>query len=150
MQKTLFSQEAYQEISSRLDKLTEQSPRQWGKMNNAQMLAHCAEAIKMPLDHKKQSRKLISYLIGGMIKKVVTSPEPYRQGTPTAKDFIITGQRDFQKEKQNLQALLKRFHEAGEKGMTPHPHPFFGPMTPHEWGCSQYKHLDHHLRQFGA
>jgi uncharacterized protein DUF1569 len=150
MQKTLFDKQAYDEIGSRLEKLKAESPRQWGKMDVSQMLAHCIEAIKMPLDHTKQPRKLISYLIGGIIKKNVVSPEPYKQGLPTAKDFIITDKREFEKEKQSLLGLLKRFHEAGEKGMTPHAHPFFGPMTPHEWGCSQYKHIDHHLRQFNA
>jgi hypothetical protein len=27
---------------------------------------------------------------------------------------------------------------------------FFGRMSGAEWGVTQYKHLDHHLRQFGA
>lgn len=150
MPKSLFNQEDYNEICSRLAKLTSESPRQWGKMDHAQMLAHCVVGLKTPLNHTKQPRKLISYLIGGLIKKSLVSPEPYKQGLPTAKDFVITGQREFDKEKQELQDFLKRFHEAGEKGMTPHPHPFFGPMAPEEWGYSQYKHLDHHLRQFGA
>jgi hypothetical protein len=29
-------------------------------------------------------------------------------------------------------------------------HPFFGPMTAEEWGIISYKHLDHHLKQFGV
>ena len=148
--KTLFEKKDYEDIMSRLEKLSPSNQRQWGTMDLPQMLAHCNEAIKMPLDHTKQPRKLISYLIGGMIKKTVVSPKPYKQGLPTAPDFVITNQREFEKEKQILISLVKRFHEAGEKGMTPHAHPFFGKMTPQEWGCSQYKHLDHHFRQFSA
>jgi Protein of unknown function (DUF1569) len=35
-------------------------------------------------------------------------------------------------------------------GCTTHPHSFFGRMTADEWAILMYKHLDHHLRQFGA
>jgi hypothetical protein len=29
-------------------------------------------------------------------------------------------------------------------------HPMFGKMTADQWGRSMWKHLDHHLRQFGV
>lgn len=43
-----------------------------------------------------------------------------------------------------------RFAAAGPKGCTTHPHTFFGRLTPEEWATLMYKHLDHHLRQFGV
>ena len=43
-----------------------------------------------------------------------------------------------------------RFVNGGPRVCTTHPHPFFGRLTPAEWAIQQYKHLDHHLRQFGA
>jgi len=39
---------------------------------------------------------------------------------------------------------------AGPAGCTKHPHSFFGKLTPEEWAILSYKHLDHHLRQFGV
>jgi hypothetical protein len=46
--------------------------------------------------------------------------------------------------------LIDRFAAAGPQGCTTHPHAFFGSLTPDEWAILMYKHLDHHLRQFGA
>jgi Protein of unknown function (DUF1569) len=43
-----------------------------------------------------------------------------------------------------------RFAKGGAEGCTKHPHNFFGKLTPLEWATGMYKHLDHHLRQFGA
>ncbi len=148
--RSLFDKAAYNEIRTRLEHLTLQHQRQWGKMDVAQMLAHCGEAIKTPLEHRKTRRSLMSYIFGGMAKRMATSDQPYKQGLPTDKNFVIVGTREFEKEKQQLLSLVDRFHQGGEKAMTPYPHPFFGHMTPQDWGSSQYKHLDHHLRQFGA
>jgi transposase InsO family protein len=46
--------------------------------------------------------------------------------------------------------VIDRFVAAGPKSCTTHPHSFFGPLTPEEWAILMYKHLDHHLRQFGV
>ena len=53
------------------------------------------------------------------------------------------------REKKRLAALVERFSKGGRAGCTTHPHPFFGALTPDDWGVLTYKHLDHHLRQFG-
>jgi hypothetical protein len=53
-------------------------------------------------------------------------------------------------ERKHLNALIDRFAKGGPKGCTTHPHFFFGLMTPDAWTILMYKHLDHHLRQFGA
>ena len=47
-------------------------------------------------------------------------------------------------------ALVDRFGVAGPSGLTSLPHPFFGPLSSEEWQALQWRHLDHHLRQFGA
>jgi hypothetical protein len=49
-----------------------------------------------------------------------------------------------------LYGVIDRFVAAGPKGCTTHPHSFFGPLTPQEWAILMYKHVDHHLRQFGV
>jgi len=43
-----------------------------------------------------------------------------------------------------------RFTAGGLGKCTTHPHCFFGKMTPMEWATLAYKHMDHHLRQFGV
>jgi hypothetical protein len=76
--------------------------------------------------------------------------EPMRRNSPTAKELVVNGDRDFETERKRLSGLIDRFAAAGSAGCTAHPHAFFGSLTPDEWAVLMYKHLDHHLRQFGA
>jgi hypothetical protein len=46
--------------------------------------------------------------------------------------------------------LIDRFTAAGPTGCTTSPHSFFGRLTPEQWAILTFKHLDHHLRQFGV
>ena len=73
-----------------------------------------------------------------------------RRNAPTAKTLVVSDDRDLKMEQQRLSALIDRFAAAGPAGCTTHPHTFFGPLTPQQWAILQYKHLDHHLRQFGV
>ena len=51
---------------------------------------------------------------------------------------------------QTRAGQVRQFSEGGETRCTRHPHPFFGSLTPQAWSRGMYKHLDHHLRQFGV
>ena len=61
---------------------------------------------------------------------------------------ILTDKRDFEWEKENLKQKVMSFQQAGPENCSSHPHPFFGKLTPEQWGKGIYKHLDHHLKQF--
>jgi hypothetical protein len=146
---SLFNTNDYNDIKSRIEKFQHNSTRLWGKMEPAQMLAHCNGAMKSAVGDLKFPRSFLGRLIGGMVKKSFVSEKPFSKSSPTAKQLIISDKREFDKEKAELLELVKRFHEGGEKGATTHPHSFFGELTPEQWGFTQWKHLDHHLRQFG-
>jgi transposase InsO family protein len=64
--------------------------------------------------------------------------------------LVVSDSRDFSLEQRRLKDCVREFHQGGEAKCTRHPHPFFGNLTPQEWSRGMYKHLDHHLRQFGA
>jgi Protein of unknown function (DUF1569) len=148
--KNLFEKPTCDEIISRLNTLTPQSQRQWGKMDAAQMLAHCKAAFMVPLSETKLPRMFIGRLLGWAIKKKLYNDEPWKQNLPTAPQFIIKDQRNFETEKQQLTELIKAFYTKGPDKAGNFPHPFFGTYTKEQWGKSMYKHLDHHLTQFGA
>ena len=148
--KNLFDKNAYNEITNRINALTPQSQRQWGKMEVAQMLAHCKEAFKVPLSDKKMPRMFIGLLLGWAFKKKLYNNEPWKRNLPTAPNFIIKDERDFEKEKQGLTGLINQFHNGGPDNVGRFPHPMFGTFTKEQWGKSMYKHLDHHLLQFGV
>lgn len=148
--KNLFDKETYNEICSRMNNLSAGSERQWGKMNAAQMLAHCKEAFKVPLSDKKMPRMLLGLLLGWAFKKKLYNEEPWKKNLPTAPNFIIKDDRNFEKEKQELMSMIDAFHQGGSGKVGKFPHPMFGSFTAEQWGQSMYKHLDHHLTQFGV
>lgn len=148
--KSIFQNDAYNEIISRLNKLNPNSDRQWGKMDVSQMMAHCCGPIRVGLSDKPMPRAFIGLLLGWMMKSKLYNDSPWGKDLPTAKEFYVRDARDFETEKKNLSALLEQFHKKGEASVGKYPHPFFGKFSGEQWGKSIYKHMDHHLRQFNA
>lgn len=148
--KSLFDTATYNEVMERLNSLTSESQRQWGKMDVAQMLAHLQAAFKVPLSDKPLPRMFIGRLLGWMMKSKLYDEKPWGKSLPTAPDFIIKDQRDFETEKQQAIDLITKFYQSGPEKVGNFPHPFFGSFTKEQWGQSMYKHLDHHLHQFAV
>ncbi len=146
----LYKQADVEGILERLEKLTPDAQRLWGKMNVNQMLAHCNVAIETAMGRNFPKRILIGRLIGSFIKPGVLSERHLAKNSPTDKNYIIPDNREFEVEKVKATALIKQFSEDGPAKCTTHSHPFFGQFTPEEWAILQWKHFDHHLRQFGA
>ena len=139
------------QVKDRIAQLKPDSQRQWGKMGPAQALAHCSEAMYWAVGDVRPPRMFIGRLIGGLIKsKVLADSEPMRKNSPTAKSLVIADERNLAAEQTWLCGLIDRFAATGPSGCTTHPHSFFGSLTPEEWASLMYKHLDHHLRQFGG
>jgi len=149
--KSLFDATTAAEIKSRIARLEPASTRQWGKMNAAQAMAHCAITMEWAVGDSFAPRMFLGRIFGPLAKsKVLKDEAPLGRNTPTAKSLVIPNERDLAKECQRLTALVDRFSAGGPQGCTKHPHTFFGALTPDEWAGLMYKHLDHHLRQFGA
>jgi hypothetical protein len=138
------------EIRKRIESLRPDSERQWGAMNVAQTLAHCSAWMEMAAGLESPPRSFVGRIFGKIAKKSILGEEPVRRNMPTDKSLIIRGERNFAAEQQRLLDWVDRFTKGGPEKCTTHPHSFFGSMTPVEWAIMGYKHLDHHLRQFGA
>jgi hypothetical protein len=148
--KNLFQPDAVDEVISRVDKLQAAAQRQWGKMDAAQMLAHCSASLDMASGRMVCPRIFIGRIIGPIFRPIYSNDKPFGKNSPTDVKLLVSDSRDFTREQEQLKVRVRQFHEGGESKVTKHPHPFFGALTPHEWGTGMYKHLDHHLRQFGA
>jgi len=148
--KNLFDAAVYAETRERLSRLQPDAQRVWGKMTVAQMLAHCRKAFRVPLSETQPPKLYPFALIGWLMKKKLYDDVPWKRGLPTAPAFIIKDERDFEREKDGLLALVQQFHEAGPEKAARIIHPVFGRFTGEQWGKAMYKHLDHHLQQFGA
>ena len=149
--KNLFQPATVQELNERLAHLRPDSPREWGKMTPAQAVAHCTIAMELALGDRRPPRMLIGRLIGRVIKPMAfKESEPMRRNSPTIPGFEVSDDRNLAQEREKLISIIVRFAACGPSGCTTHPHSFFGRLTPDEWSMWMYKHLDHHLRQFGA
>jgi len=148
--KSIFNAADNQEVVARIGKLSTDSKGQWGKMNVEQMLVHCQVPLEVALGELKLKRGLVGFLFGKMAKKSFTGPKPFKRNLPTDPNFLVRKSENFEKEKQKLSQLVARLGQAGPMGVTQEPHPFFGKLTGQEWDLLMYKHLDHHLTQFGV
>ena len=150
--KNLFEAACVEEVKQRLSRVEPDSPRQWGKMNPAQMLAHCSLGLEMAAGEIRPPRALIGRILGPVIKPMAfRDEEPMRRNSPTSKELLVVGDdRNFEAERKRLSEPDRSVRRGGRCGCTTHPHAFFGSLTPDEWAVLMYKHLDHHLRQFGA
>ena len=138
------------EIERRLAALQPSCARQWGKMDPAQMLAHCALALEAPLGERRKKQALLGRLVTPFIRSSILGEKPLGHNSPTDPDFVVPDRRDFSQEQRRLAELVSRLCERGPSAADGKVHSFFGRMSGQEWGRLVYKHLDHHLRQFGA
>lgn len=146
--KDLFDPLVKRDILDRINKLSPQSQPQWGKMNGAQMLAHLQMPIGSALGLYTLPRTLLGRIVGGLVKSGMYSEKPFKRNSPTDPSFVMTGhEKDFGKEKQSIIAMINDFKEENIKNEI---HPFFGKLTKEQWSKAMYKHVDHHLRQFGV
>lgn len=145
--KNLLDPAVKQDIISRINKLTPEAQRQWGKMDVAQMLAHVQMPLGVGIGAHKLSRSFIGRVLGGFIKPILYNDKPFKRGLPTARTFIMKDQKDFETEKKKLLEMIQNFKE---ENIVTAPHPLFGKLTKEQWSKGTWKHLDHHLRQFGV
>ncbi len=148
----IFNEEVSNGLIERLNRLNADSPRQWGKMDAAQMLAHCSvayETIYEPGKHPAPNflMKIVMKLI---VKGVVTGDKPLKKNSPTAPYFIMKSDKDFDAERTRLIDYIKKTQKLGEAEFDGKENMSFGVLSKTEWSNMMYKHLDHHLQQFGA
>lgn len=149
--KHFFDPSVTGELRQRLAAIRSDSDRQWGSMNAAQALAHCSVAMQMVTGELRLPRAFVGYLFGGLVKRMVTSDDrALARNTPTARELKVADTPEFEAVRARLLAQVNALAAQGPSACTSHPHPFFGRMTPDQWSVLTYKHLDHHLRQFGA
>lgn len=151
MIKSVFNAADVAELKERVNQLTATSKPLWGKMNVGQMLAHTNVSYEMAYTGKHPKPGAFMRLILKMlVKQKVVGPKPYGHGNPTAPAFIIADERDFEIEKKRLFEHLDKTLHLGREHFENRESLSFGRLTANEWNIIFYKHLDHHLQQFGV
>jgi hypothetical protein len=148
--KTLFDQADRESLLQRLSLLNGNSPRQWGKMTASQMVTHCARALESGTGDRPMKQKLIGKILMPFFRSSILGEKPFKKNGPTDPEFVVTDERDFSIERQKLIDLIARFADRGPTNAAKQTHGFFGKLSGEEWGELMYKHIDHHLQQFGV
>ena len=147
----IFTKNVANQLLERLDRLEPTSTAQWGKMNVAQMLAHCNVTYEMAFENKHPKPNFFMGLIlKAFVKKIVVNETPYKKNAQTAPAFIIADERDFAVEKDRLIQYLHKTVDLGENYFDGRASLSFGKLSSGEWNNMFYKHIDHHLKQFGV
>jgi Protein of unknown function (DUF1569) len=147
--KTLFDDGDRNAILARLAALQPDSVRRWGKMNPAQMLCHCSRALETGTGDRPMKQKFLGKLITPFIRSSILGPKPFGKNAPTDPTFVVSGERELNGERTRLVGLIDRLVQRGPDAAAKETHAFFGKLSGEEWGELMYKHIDHHLQQFG-
>ena len=149
--KNIFQQEVVSEINGRINLLQPNHKANWGKMSVAQMLAHCNVTYEMVYENKHpKPNSFVKFLLKLMVKNAVVTEKPYKKSGPTASSFIIRDDRDFETEKNRLINHINKTQQLGAIHFDQKESHSFGVLSTTEWNNMFYKHLDHHLSQFGV
>jgi hypothetical protein len=147
----IFTEEVANEVIERIEKLNPTSLALWGKMNVGQMLAHCNVTYDMAFTEKYAKPSfIVRFLLKTFVKNGVCNTTPYAKNIRTAPQFVITDQRDFDTEKSKLIAYIRKCQDLGENHFDGRESHSFGKLSKLEWNNMFYKHLNHHLTQFGV
>jgi hypothetical protein len=134
---------------ARIARLAPDTVPAWGRMSAPQMLAHCADALRMAYGDLPCAPKRVPFAQLGVVKWLMLNIIPFPKGAPTARELVARPPVAWGDEREAVVGLVERFAHESARTSWP-PHPLFGPLTGAEWGKLAWKHLDHHLRQFGV
>lgn len=136
-------------ICSRVRSLSASSTARWGQMSVTGMLQHLRLSAQMAVSEltvpSANKRPFQVFPLKHLILYVL----PFPKGAPTAPELKPNVSASFEEERAAVLALLDRIGAGPREGSGP-AHPLFGPLSWREWGAVTYKHVDHHLKQFGA
>jgi len=147
---TLFDASDRTALVARVQSLQPGATRQWGKMNAAQMLCHCAHALEVATGDRVLKQRLIGKIFAPFVRTSLLGDKPFSKNSPTDPTFVVSDERDFNAERSRLKGLIDRFVARGADAAGRLTHSFFGKLTGDQWGRLMHKHIDHHLRQFGG
>lgn len=148
--KTLFDPIINAEILNRIERLNSSSKPKWGKMNVEQMLTHLYLSLQVNFGEIELKRGLLGLFFSGISRNILLGEKPFPKHLPADKKVLAKEVSSFSSEKKKVENSIKMYLESGPEGLSKKPHNILGKITTEESSFLSYKHLDHHLRQFGV
>jgi hypothetical protein len=148
----IFHKDIAEGIIARINHLTPETQRKWGTMDVSQMLAHCCVTYEYIYEPDKFPKPgfMLGLVLKTVVKKAVTNEKSYKHNLRTGPDFIVKEEKNFEYEKKRLIDFINRVQQEGETKFDGKISHSFGKLDKKAWNNMFYKHLDHHLTQFGV
>ncbi len=133
-----------------LERLRQVSPNgqpQWGTLTAPRMICHLADQLRVALEQipcKDRSTLFRRTLLKWVVLYTPFQPPPGK--VKTSREMLTSSPSTWASDMAACEALIEEVAAGRAHGM----HPAFGPMGPREWAIMAWKHMDHHLRQFGV
>ena len=136
-------------IVARVRSLSDSSTARWGRMSVTEMLQHLRLSARMTVGELEVASANKRAFQVFPLKHLILYVFPFPKGAPTAPELRPVDPVAFEEERAGVLTLLEQIGAGPREGAGPE-HPLFGPLSWREWGAVTYKHVDHHLKQFGA
>ncbi len=140
---------------NRINLLGEDTKGVWGKMNAWQMMEHVTAFFKVSSAQIHFNLAVPEELLP-KYKAFLQSDIPFKENTKApasvlGEETIPVSSASFAEAKELLKRSVNDFFEYFEKNPTATTlHPAFGELNKDEWILLHYKHVIHHLNQFGG
>lgn len=146
--KSLFNPPDHRDLQDRVQRLKPSRKPRWGTMSAVQMVAHLCDSLRMASGELDVAPKKVPFRYSPL-KELVLYVLPIPKGLPTAPELIARKPGDWTEEVADLRDQLNGIVQRGDEALNPE-HPAFGRLSARQWGVLIYRHMDHHLRQFGV
>jgi hypothetical protein len=146
---SLFDPRARSSILDRISRLTADRKPIWGRFTAPEMICHVSSDLRQGLGELEAgppSGPVSRFPMNWLAIHVVRWPRGRGKSPP---EFLATRPTTWAADVDRLRDLVERFSARGPSAQWP-PSRVFGRISGHGWGVMAYKHLDHHLRQFGV
>ncbi len=136
------------DLIERLRRLTPTTKANWGKFDAPHMICHLSDTLSAGLGNVSAAPLNKPAFQHFPLKHLIIYLFPFPKGAPASPEFLTSSPQDFDTDRMRLISLIERM--AATRKTSGATHPLFGPLTNDEWNALQWKHIAHHLKQFGS
>jgi hypothetical protein len=155
--KSLLHESDRETLRRRFGALRPDTTPRWGKFTAPQMAAHLIQSMRVMLGEVPMPAEPTPWIVRNPpLKHLLIYVLPFPKGLPTSPVLLERAAHAGEAaDAAGWQEEIRAFGEAldaiaARDPAAPWPtHAAFGPLSGREWGVLQFRHLDHHFRQFG-
>jgi hypothetical protein len=145
-----FAPEVTADLLRRLAALHPTSQPRWEAYDAAWVVRHCAETYEVAAAPPPRLPLLKRLFNRTYLRWRVTSSRPFREDGPGPLAPVAAHPEALEAARTHLVRLIRTAHGLGARQLEGRTHPLHGRLSARQWGALYWKHLDHHLRQFGV